>query len=346
MRGLANVPRADRGRLAALAAVVALGAAASIAVPFLWDSPYWISVGANIATFAIFGISYNILLGSAGVFSFGHALFFGLSGYVIANLMLRTDLNFFVGAAIAIAATALLSALVGVLTARLSGISLSIVTLAVAEAFYMGAGQDIGGLTRGEDGLYLERIPEFLNINLHADNVYWLALGVLALVLVVTALLRRSPLGRNWRAMRENRLRAEALGINVRAQQVAVLTVAGAIAGAAGILNALYVQAAAPDNLHLNITVQAILITIIGGPGSFWGPIAGAIFVRGSAPLLDEFGQTFVSSFSDVPQRALTSHPLILGVIYVVLVMFLPGGIASIGQVIRSRRRRAVVQRS
>lgn len=190
MRGLANVPRADRGRLAALAAVVALGAAASIAVPFLWDSPYWISVGANIATFAIFGISYNILLGSAGVFSFGHALFFGLSGYVIANLMLRTDLNFFVGATFAIAATALLSALVGVLTARLSGITLSIVTLAVAEAFFMGAGQDIGGLTRGEDGLYLERIPEFLNINLHADNVYWLALGVLALVLVVTALLR------------------------------------------------------------------------------------------------------------------------------------------------------------
>jgi branched-chain amino acid transport system permease protein len=340
MSVVAVVPREARRRLAATVALLTIAAAASVAVPILWDSPYWISVGANIATFAVFGISYNILLGSAGIFSFGHALFFGVSGYVLANLMLRTNLDFMLGAALAIAATAFLAASVGVFTARLSGISLSIVTLAVAEAFFTAAGQDVGGLTQGEDGLYLERIPEFLNINLHADNVYWLSLGVLAVVLVIVAFLRRSPMGKNWQGMRENRLRAEALGVNVRAQQVAVMTVAGAIAGAAGVLNVLYVQAAAPDSLHLNVTVQAILITIIGGPGSFWGPIAGAIFVRGSAPLLDEFGQTsFVLNLSDIPQRALTSHPLILGVIYVILVMFLPGGIASIRQAIRSRRR-------
>src|SRR5680860_900340 len=165
------------------------------------------------------------------------------------------------------------------------------------------------------------------------ENLYYLAFALLVASVVVVWLIRRAMLGRVWEGIRENPIRAQALGVNIPAQRIVAFAVAGALAGVAGVLNAMALQYATPNELAIDITVQALLITIIGGPGTLLGPLLGAVFVRVSAPLIDQWGRSdFVMGLSEVPQRAVTSHPLLLGLVYIVLVMFLPGGLASLGQ--------------
>ncbi len=309
-------------------AVIAL--AIAFYMPYILNSSYWILVAASICVFAIFGLSYNLLLGQLGLFSLGHAMFFGIGGYVVAN-MLQDGSSVWSGLLLAVLVSFVLAFLVGAATLRVPGIYFAIVTVAISQALYTAATRNVFGLTGGENGIYLSGLPDWLNVNTEPDTVYWVTLLALLGVIVVVGLLRRSPMGRNWEGIRENPVRAESLGLSVRTQQLIAFTLAGGIAGFAGVLNAVTQQVASPDQLGLAIMVQVLLIVVIGGPGTFLGPVLGAIFVVASGPLLDQLDRaSWIQGLPDVLHRMLTSQPLVLGVIYILLVLFLPGGLASL----------------
>lgn len=322
----------------ALAAVVVLGL-----LPWYVTDAYWVTIAADVCIFAILGLSYNLLLGQIGLFSFGHALFFGAAAYIVANLT-TGGMGLLPGAVLAVLGNVLLAVVIGLLTVRVSGIYFAIVTVAFAQAAFFAAERDVLGLTGGENGKPVEGIPRTLNVNVMPENMYYLAFALLVVSVIAVWLIRRAMVGRVWEAIRENPIRAQALGVNISSQRIVAFAVSGALAGVAGVLQAISLQYATPNELAIEITVQALLITIIGGPGTLLGPLLGAVFVRVSAPLIDEWADSaFVSGLSEVPQRALTSHPLLLGVVYILLVLFLPGGLASIGQ--RSRWRATPTER-
>jgi branched-chain amino acid transport system permease protein len=331
--------RTARQRPRAALVLLALAAVALLAVlPWYVSSAYWVLVAADVCVFAVLGLSYNMLLGQLGLFSLGHALFFCFGGYVVANLV--TDgAGLLTGALVAVVGTTALAFVVGSVTLRVPGIYFAIVTVAIAQAAFTAAGRNAFGLTGGENGLYMTGIPEGLNVNINPDNVYWLAFFVMLGATAVVGLIRWSPMGKIWEGIRENPLRAEALGVNVRAHQRVAFTIAGALAGVAGALNVVALQVAAPDHMALHVMVQALLIVIIGGPGTFLGPIFGAIFVRLAGPLLDQLERaSWVQGLPDVIHRAITSQALVLGTIYILLVLFLPGGLASLGSRLRERQ--------
>ena len=316
-------------------AVVLAALFVAAAVPF-WFSPYWVTVGIDVCVFAILGVSYNLLLGRIGLFSLGHALLFGVAAYVVANVTTRSGLALLPAAVLAVLASSVVAAVTGLVAAGARGIYFAMMTLAFAQVGFVLAETDAAGLSGGEDGLTVSGIPELFNVNVRQDGLYWLALATLVAVLAVVAVLRNSAAGHLWNAVRENEVRAAALGVDVRRQRVIAYAVAGAMAGVAGVVFALSIQTVTPSTMSVSVTVQALLITVIGGTGTFWGPVLGALFVRTSAPLLDELaGTRWVQDLADPVERAVTSQALILGVVYILFVLFLPGGLVALGR--RSR---------
>jgi branched-chain amino acid transport system permease protein len=311
------------GRAAAVGAAIVVAAA----VPF-WFSPFWVTVGIDVCAFAILGASYNLLLGRIGLFSLGHALLFGLAAYMVANLTTRSGVSLLPASLVGVVAATAIAALTGLVASGARGIYFAMMTLAFAQVGFVLAETDAAGFSGGEDGLPVSGIPDLINVNIRQDALYWLALGVLIAVLAVVAVIRASASGRLWNAVRENEVRAAALGIDVGRQRVIAYALAGALAGVAGVIFALSVQTVTPSTVSVSVTVQALLITVIGGTGTFWGPVVGALFVRTSAPLLDELADTgFVQDMSAPLERAVTSHPLILGTVYILFVLFLPAGL-------------------
>jgi branched-chain amino acid transport system permease protein len=309
-----------------LLAIIVAGAT----LPLYLDDAYWMLVGADVCIFAILGLSYNLLLGQLGLFSLGHALFFGFAGYATAILM-NAGVDMWTAIALAAAGCAVLALLIALVTIHISGIYFAIITLALAQAGMTAAQQNIFDLTGGENGLFVSGIPPEFNVNVQTAPFYWLAFGAMLIVIATVGVLRVAPMGALWAGIRDNPVRSESLGVNVRLERGAAFVIAALLAGVAGALNVLALQIASPDQLGLTIMVQTLLIVIIGGPGSFLGPVIGALLVRLSGPFLDELAaQPWMSSLPVPIERALSSHDLILGIVYILLVLFLPGGIASL----------------
>lgn len=326
---------------------VAGGVFVGAALPF-WISSFWLTVATEVCVFAVLGISYNLLLGRLGVFSFGHHLFFGTSAYLVAILTTRSGLGLALAALLAIAGAALAALFVGVVAARARGHYFGMMTLAFAQVGFTLAATDVGGISGGENGLPVEGIPELLNVNVRQDVFYWLACGVLILALVLTAVMYRSAAGRIWTAIRENETCAASLGVDVRLHRLLAFTLSGALAGVAGVLLALADQTVTPASISLAITVQALIVTVIGGTGTLVGPLLGAIVVRGSQPLLaDLAGLSFVQQLPDVVGRAVQSQLFVLGLAYIGFVLFLPGGLGGLARDrMRRWRRRSAARQS
>jgi branched-chain amino acid transport system permease protein len=327
------IARRDKiGPIPLVAIAVAAVAVVAAFVPF-WFSPFWVTVAVDVCAFAILGVSYNLLLGHVGLFSLGHALLFGVGAYVVANLTTRSGVPLAAAAVVAVVASTVVAAITGLVASGARGIYFAMMTLAFAQVGFVLVETDAAGFSGGEDGLLVSGIPEALNVNVRQDTLYWAALATLAVVLGLVAVLRASAAGRLWNAVRENEVRASALGIDVGRQRVIAYAVAGALAGVAGVVFALSIQTVTPSTVSVSVTVQALLITVIGGTGTFWGPVVGAVFARVSAPLLDKLADSgTVQGLSEPVERAVTSQPLVLGTVYILFVLFLPGGIAGAAQ--------------
>ena len=287
---------------------IALVAAAAV-FP-LWAGNYPVKLLQEILIWGIFAMSLDLLMGYTGMVSFGHSAFFGVGGYVAALALTRWP--GLVAALLLPAAAAAVAALaIGFVSIRVSGVYFIMLTLAFSQMFYAVAFQ--AAWLGAEDGLVGVPRPRLLGWSLDpplAFNLYLIALVVLATVLLHRIV--RSPFGHVLRGIHDNEARMQAVGYPVARYKLIAFVVGGTVAGVAGALYAQFVGSISPDAFLWTTSGEALLMVIIGGTGTLAGSLLGA-----AAFILL---QSLVSSYTE-------RWMLILGLTFVFLVLFAPGGI-------------------
>ncbi len=278
---------------------------------------FWQGMVIQMLILGIFAMSYDLLLGYTGILSFGHAMFFGTGGYAIAILIGR-NFNWPFGLAlIAVVVIALVQSLVfGVLSLRVKGVYLAMVTLAFAEMFFILAeAGDFRVYTGADDGLHGFPVPAYLSATDHRTRFYYLVLVFFVAVFLMTKRLVDSPTGRVMIASRDNEGRATMIGYNTFWFKLIAFVAAGVFAALAGALFALYNVSVTPSVLSVGRTIDALAMTIIGGVGTLIGPIIGASIIQLLGYWLERwFGPTWT---------------LIYGLLFMLIVIFLPYGIVG-----------------
>lgn len=297
---------------------------ALLPLPLVVKSEFWLTWATLALFYAYLGQAWNVLGGYGGQFSFGHALFFGTGAYATAMLQIHAGLNAWTGFALAAAAAALVGAAVGWLVFRygLRGSYFALVTLAFAEVFRVLANSF--GITGGGVGLLVPLAPGAANMQFtDKAGIFWLLLGLVAGAMLLTAWFERSRFGARLVAVRENEDAARALGVDAFRTKLAAIALSGALAGTAG---ALYVQMFLYIDPSIAygpaMSVEALLVPIIGGIGTVFGPVLGAFALHAIA----EIGRI---AFGEAPGLNMVLYGLLL----VLMVMFMPNGLFGLGRV-------------
>ncbi len=291
--------------------------------------------------FAALALSYNLLLGTAGMLSFGHALYFGAGAYGLGVALKYFGVPLWPGVFIALLGGLAIALLTGAVAMRVSGIPFAMVTLAFAQAgsVMVRRNQQITG---GEEGMRLpvDQVPDWLVGVINTRNLYWFTLVVLVLVYLVVLWVDRSRLGHLAEATRENELRVRVLGLRPYAAKLIVFVVAAGCASLAGVAYMLLQSGTQPSAVGADLTITVLVMVVLGGVGFRWGAILGGVLYT----ILDQRLTVLARSewIHDLPDvlRVPLSEPLfLLGVLFILVVMFLPGGIAgTIDSAIRRRR--------
>ncbi len=232
----------------------------------------------EIAIFALFAVSLDLILGYAGIVSLGHAAFFGTGAYAAALFAKHVNPDPLVGLAVAIGATTLLGALSSILVMRGSDLARLMITLGVAALLYELANKlDFTGGADGLQGVVMGSLLGRFEFDLYGRVALAYSLVVLVIGLLIARRIVHSPFGWSLQAIRDNRLRASAIGLNVDARLGVIYTISAAMAGAAGGLMAQTSGFASLDGLDFHRSADTMLMVVIGGAGWLWGGLFGAI---------------------------------------------------------------------
>jgi branched-chain amino acid transport system permease protein len=230
----------------------------------------------DIVAYALFAVAFDLLLGFTGLLSFGHAMFWGGAGYVATILIAKFGIPFVAAAPIAIAYAMVLALVVGTIAIRRQGIYFAMITLALAQLQYFFAYQ-LEKWTGGENGVQLSSRGTIFGLRMESDVAFYY--GVLAVAAIGTYLvvrIVRSPFGAVLGAMRENEQRAIALGFRVDRYKLIAFVMSGTLAGVAGVLFAIGNRLSGLDGVDWHTSGKVVMMSILGGIGTVFGPIAGA----------------------------------------------------------------------
>ncbi len=298
----------------------------AIAAAVIWVAllfvPFWLpmlggytDLASRALIYAIAASGLNLLLGYTGGLSFGHAAYFGLGAYGTGLCLIYIAPSL----PLAIVAGTLLGGIAGILVGPMvmkrKGIYFAMITIAFGQMFYFVAVR-WNGLTGGEDGLTgFSRVPLHIGgetIRLGPDRFYYLVLVLFAVVMAVIWQILRSPLGHSFVAVRENTTRLRFLGVSVDRQIWVAFAISTFIVALAGSLNALLTGFASPDNLDWPLSGSFVVICVLGGMRSFWGPFLGAIIFIVAQDYLSSITQNWMS---------------FIGLIFILAVLFFPQGL-------------------
>jgi branched-chain amino acid transport system permease protein len=294
----------------------ALGFALAVAAVLLFPrvaGTYPVKLLEEILIWSIFAMSLDLLMGFAGMVSFGHSAFFGVGGYVAALALTQWGANGLNGLALPAAAAALAALVIGYFSIRVSGVYFIMLTLAFSQMFYAVTFQ-VAWLG-AEDGIVGVPRPRLFGVNLGdatSFHVYVVALTALATLLLWRIV--RSPFGHVLRGIHDNEARMQAVGYAVDRYKLLAFVIAGTLAGVSGALYTQFVGSITPEAFLWRTSGEALLMVIIGGTGTLGGAVLGA-----AAFILL---QSLVSSYTE-------RWMLLLGVTFIVFVLFAPGGIVG-----------------
>jgi branched-chain amino acid transport system permease protein len=272
------------------------------------------AIASEIWIFAIFGLGLNLLLGYTGLLSFGQSTFFGSAAYVAGWLLKHYGINAFLALGIGIGVGAASAALVGYLCVQRSGLYFIMLTFALNQLFYFIAYQWTS-VTGGEDGMPGVPRPALAGIDFTDPLVYYAFVSVIFLILFwVMKRVVESPLGKILQAIRENEVRAEAVGYSVPRFKLLAFVIGGAFSGLAGVLYAMLFGIVPLEAIGFVTSGNVVFATLIGGSGSLYGPVIGSfVFIW----------------LSETVSTVWARWPLLLGVAFVVVVLFLRGGVVE-----------------
>lgn len=303
-----------------------------VVIPFVKDERWFLFLLIQIFIFGIFAMSYDLLLGFTGIVSFGHAMFFGIGAYSVGITLERLEPTFFsflLGIFFAAMAGGIVALIAGVLTLRLKSHYYAMLTLALASLFLVLA-EKWRSLTMGNDG-FTFKIPELPEgLQDHRNTVIYM-FCLLSMILIFFGLRRltQSPLGKILQAIRENEQRVESLGFRIMPYKVIISVISGVVASFAGVLYAISLRFVDTSVFAIDVTLDALLMTIIGGVGTLVGPIIGAGLI--------EFAHHYLSELSDV-HWIFERWIILFGIVYILAVIFFPFGI--VGTIQRSFAKR------
>jgi branched-chain amino acid transport system permease protein len=339
------------GRLLNAAMLVIL--VALVFAPFLFPGTKALGVASRICIFVILVASYDLMLGFTGIVSFAHTMFFGIGAYGVAIMLAKGWVGWgavILGALAGAIVCFLIAAIIGLLSLRLRAIFFSMITLAVA-SFAQIVAEQWRDLTGGEDGLTYS-LPAILKpgFRLFPDPVfgvtingrvitYYIVFAVSLLLFLVMLRIVNSPFGAVLRAIRENEFRVEAMGYRVVAYRTWICVISAVMASLAGALMALVLGYNGPDaTLSFTLMIDILLMIVIGGMGTMYGAVIGAILVVLAEYYLQNALAAISGMSSGMPLISALLHPdrwlLWLGILFVLIVTFLPQGIVG-----RLRRR-------
>ncbi len=265
--------------------LIALG----LAGPLLKDIVYPVFL-MNVLCFALFACAFNLLLGFTGLLSFGHAAYFGFAAYVTGHLCKEWGLTPELGVLAGTLVAAALGFVIGSLAIRRAGIYLAMITLAMAQLVFFVCLQ--ARFTGGEDGI--QGIPRgrFLGLIDLTDNValYYFVFAVFVLGFAVIYRTIHSPFGQILKSIRENEPRAISLGYDADRFKLVAFIISAALSGMAGSTKSLVNQLASLADVHWHMSGEVVLMTLLGGMGTVFGPIVGALTVKGLEHYLAEQG--------------------------------------------------------
>jgi branched-chain amino acid transport system permease protein len=289
--------------------IVWVTAGVLIALPFVVSMP----LATEILIWGIFGLGFNLLLGYTGVLSFGHAAYFGLGAYASGLALRYWHVGLWTSLALGIAASMLLACFIGLVAIRRRGVYFAMISLAFGQMLYFLALSPLKEITRGEDGLTHIPLVNLFFISLGKPrNLYYFILAITALVLYMTWRILQSPFGRLLKAFRENEERAKASGYNTTLVKFFSLVLSAFYGGLAGSLYTLYLGYVPLTTLFWLTSGTIIMMTVLGGKGTFLGPLVGvAVFL---------FLQNTISLFTP-------RWELFVGALFVVIILVFPGGI-------------------
>ena len=318
----------------------------SLPLPGLLDgplgSPGSLQLIALCLLFGALATGYDLLLGRTGLLSFGHALYFAAGTYATNTIMLEAGLPFAVSALLGVLFGVLLAALLGSVSLRMSGIGFSMVTLAFAQAGSILVERDPGGITGGEEGRAApaDRLPASLVGIEHTANLYWIALAYLVLTLAAVHWAVRSPTGRIWEGIRENERRVEVLGLRPYGFKLVAFVLAGTLAAVGGIVYLLLTGGATPQATTSDFTLSLLVMVVLGGSGTRWGPLLGGVlYTWADHRLGDLAGSDAVAGLPAVLRVPLSQPLFLLGTLFVLVVYLLPGGVVRLPGRLRAARR-------
>ena len=279
---------------------------------------YYTNVFISFAIFALFAVSYNLLLGYTGLLSFGHAMFFGVGAYGTALALEHVEgMPLIVSVLLGALAAIVLALILCPIVVRVSGTAFAMLHLAFGQLMYMLA-LKLRGITGGEDGIGGFPIPE-LNIfgivsidMVDPINFYYFAVTVLGLSVLFLWFFTKTPFGSIMIAIRDNAKRVDYLGFKVPQSKAVIYTVSGCFAGVAGSIYALFQNLiSADDGFHVMVSFAPIIMTMVGGITSFIGPLMGA----GIFGIIEELTSRYTERVE-----------LVMGLILIMVILFVPTG--------------------
>ncbi|MFH1952856.1 MAG: branched-chain amino acid ABC transporter permease [Pseudomonadota bacterium] len=290
---------------------------------------YFTNVFVSFAIHALFAVSFNLLLGFTGLLSFGHAMYFGMGGYATALALSHIPgCPLMVALLIGFMASVALALILCPIVVRVSGAAFSMLHLAFAQLMYVLA-LKLRGITGGEDGIGgfpipPFRIPGIVSIDMtNPLNFYYFAMAVLGVSLWILWFFTKTPFGQIMVGIRDNVTRVDYTGFKVPQTKAVIYAFAGGFAGVAGSIYAMFNDLISADGaLHIMVSFAPILMTMVGGVGSFFGPICGsAIF-----GLLEELTTRYTERVE-----------LVSGVILIAVILFFPMGFMGLLKVIKEK---------
>jgi branched-chain amino acid transport system permease protein len=282
-----------------------------LALPWIIGNEFYVNMATQVLIYALFALSINMMLGYGGMVSLGHAAYLGIAGYACI-LLTTAGWNQLAAAVAAIALSTVTAAFFGVLSLRAPGLGFIMITLALGQIVW-GVAYRANDLTGGDNGIRHPARPMPFGIDIRdAPSFYYFTLAVFAIALFCIWRFSRSPFGASLMGTREQPRRMRMLGHNVWLVRLTTFVMAGFWASVASVLYVYYNLFLSPHAISLQQSAEILLMAILGGASSLTGPIVGAAIIT----LIKNVASTYVERWNTL-----------LGVIFVVVIMFMPYGL-------------------
>ena len=291
----------------ALGAAVAMGVGSNL-----------LSLLTQAVVYAVFAIGVGLLLRQNGMVSFGHALFFGFSGYLVGILLQMKVMPAELAMLVTLLALTVMAFLMGLVIVRVPGIAFGMLTLAIGQMFFLTASRS-RGLTGGADGMSIDWPATLFGVAqsqlLKPGTMFLICWVTLIVVLLLLTLLLNTRFGSITEAVRDNEERARFIGIRTLLPRAAVYALSACVTGIAGLLSALNTGFVSPENLHWSLSGVALMMVVVGGHKVLWGPAVGAVVYFLAKDILGSYANHWMAIF---------------GIALITVIVYSPSGIAGL----------------